>query len=195
VAWSFSQLGRALDLRHRGRVLEALSVVRSLERTLDEWVERHPDDIEAKALAGNFALFFAGNLPVGKKRRIRRGVALFSTVRARWAEMPLHAKDPVHCPNTYDNFMFELAEGHLVLGDLEAAREVYRELVRRGHATEATRPQAMIASVSHERLTHLSRYAGDLRLMPPWPSDVGNCVVCHTRSAEIPMDSLWTESP
>ena len=31
--------------------------------------------------------------------------------------------------------------------------------------------------------------------MPPWPSDVGNCVVCHAWSSEVGLDSLVTVEP
>ena len=203
VAWSFFQMGRALDLRQQQRLLGALAVVRRLERALDVRVRSDPDDVEVKALAGNFALFFAGNLPTGKKRRVRRAIALFEYVHNHWDEMPAHAKDPYHCPNTYENFMFELAEAHLALGNVERAGVLYDELVQRaddpqkpgvGAPQAATRAQVTIAAVSQQRLSNLGRYSGDLRLMPPWPSDVGNCVVCHSWSADVPLTSLHTDT-
>jgi uncharacterized membrane protein len=34
-----------------------------------------------------------------------------------------------------------------------------------------------------------------MRLMPPWPSDVGNCVVCHAWSADVGLESLYSVEP
>ncbi len=89
--------------------------------------------------------------------------------------------------------MFELAEGYTVLGRLEAASAVYSELAT--PRRPLTRPREQIAFVSQERLRNLDRYAGEMRLMPPWPSDVGNCVVCHAYTSDVPMTTLFSIEP
>ena len=188
VAWSFFQLGVVLTQKNRGKLLSALSTVKELEAQLAERTREHPDDIEMFALAGNFAFFFAGNLPFGKQERVQAAVGYFETLRARWADLRPGAKDPDHCPNTYENFMFELAEGRLVLGRVDEAKEIYEELSQ--IRSPRTRSKEQIAYVSAERLRNADAYVGNLDLMPPWPSDVGNCVVCHAWSSDVPLDTL-----
>lgn len=183
VAWTFSRMGRALVLAQGGRLLRALRTVRVLERTLERRVAADPSNVELRALAGNFAFFFAGNLPAGKRRRIERGVAHFSYVREHWDRMRAGAKDPFHCPNTYENFMFELAEGYLALRRTDRAREVYEELSKVRPPPTPVKQQ--IAAAARARLEHLDELAGDLALMPPWPSDGDNCVVCHAADASV----------
>jgi hypothetical protein len=188
VAWSFFQLGRVLTQKNRGKLLSALSTIKDLEEQLSDRTKQHPDDIEMYALAGNFAFFFAGNIPFGKKDRVEAAVTYFETLRVRWAELRPGAKDPDNCPNTYENFMFELAEGRLVLGRVDEAKEIYQELSQiRGPQTRA---KEQIAYVSAERLRNADRYVGDMDLMPPWPSDVGNCVVCHSWTSDVALDTL-----
>ena len=193
VAYAFSQLGAILSHRNAGRMLKALSSVKALEDELRERAEAAPDDVELWALAGNFAFFFAGNVPFGRRERVQAAVAYFDHVRERWDELRDGARDPDHCPNTYENFMFELAEGHLVLEDLAAARELYEMLstVR----PPVTRAKEQIAFVAGERLGNLERYAGEMALMPPWPSDVGNCVVCHAYTSDVPLTTLHVVDP
>lgn len=193
VAYSFFALGRILAKKNRGKNLEALATVNELEQQLAARVAAAPDNIELYALAGNFAFFFAGNIPLARERRVREAVDYFEVVRARWAEMRPGAKDPEHCPNTRENFMFELAEGHMVLREGESARAIYEELAT--IQAPRTRAKELIAHVASERLRNFDRYLGDMRLMPPWPSDVGNCVVCHAWNAEVPLDSLWVLEP
>ncbi|MEM6996008.1 MAG: hypothetical protein AAF721_36210 [Myxococcota bacterium] len=190
VAWSFSRLGVILELRNRARLLSALGEIESLEDALAARVRRRPDNVELHALAGNFAFFFAGNIPMGRAARVRTAVGHFEVVRARWDAMRRGARDPDRCPNTYENFMFELAEGHLALGDVAKATPIYRELMT-VRAPETT-AKTQIAAVSAERLSRAERYAGDMDLMPPWPSDVGNCVVCHATTRDVPETSLYT---
>ncbi|MFO0635318.1 MAG: cytochrome c [Nannocystaceae bacterium] len=193
VAYAFSRLGQLLELRNRGRMLAAYGVVRQLEAELRARTEADPNDLELWAVAGNFAFFFAGNIPTGKRERVRAAIGYFTRLRERWNELRPGARDPEHCPNTYENFMFELAEGHLALGELEHARPIYRELAVPHEPV--TRPKQQIAFVAAERLRNLERYAGKMELMPPWPSDVGNCVVCHAYTSEVPLTTLYTLAP
>lgn len=193
AAWSFSRLGAILEARNRGNLLGALSAVKDLEEILEARVQATPGDVELHALAGNFAFFFAGNIPFDRRERVERAVRHFEIVRARWDEMRRGARHPELCPNTRENFMFELAEGYLALGDVESARPIHAELttVREPY----TRPKEQIAFVSAERLRNADEYAGRMELMPPWPSDAGNCVVCHSWTADVPMDSLFSLRP
>jgi hypothetical protein len=193
VAHSFFALGQILAKKNRGKNLDALAHVSELEDQLAARVARAPDNIELHALAGNFAFFFAGNIPLARERRVREAVGYFEVVRARWDELRPGAKDPEHCPNTRENFMFELAEGHMVLGQAESARVIYEELAK--IEGSRTRAKELIAFVASERLRNFDAYLGEMRLMPPWPSDVGNCVVCHAWNAEVGLESLWVIEP
>ncbi len=193
VAYSFSRLGAILADRNRGQLMGALSKIKDLEVQLHDATERRPDDIELKALAGNFAFFFAGNVPFGKRDRVAAAVAYFEPLRARWDELRRGARHPGECPNTYENFMFELAEGYTVLERLDEARAIYGELS--AIRAPRTRAKEQVAFISAERLRNLERYAGEMNLMPPWPSDVGNCVVCHSYDADVPLTSLYSLEP
>lgn len=193
VAHSFYKLGEILTLKNQGKLLAALATVKDFEEVLRRRTQRYPDDIEMFALAGNFAFFFAGNIPLGQEDRVRAAVGYFEVLRSRWEEMREGARDEQHCPNTYENFMFELAEGHLVLEQPEQARAIYEELSSiRGVVTRA---KEQIAWVSQERLRNIDAYVGDEDLMPPWPGDVANCVVCHSWTADVSMESLHVIDP
>jgi tetratricopeptide (TPR) repeat protein len=192
-AWSFSRLGVILQLRNRGNLLGALAQIKQLEAELSRRLQAQPDDVELHALAGNFAFFFAGNVPFDRRARVQTAVEHFEVVRRDWERMRAGARHPEHCPNTRENFMFELAEGYLVLGRRDEAAAIHRELTQ--IREPYTRAKEQIAFVSAERLDNAPRYDGDLDLMPPWPSDAGNCVVCHAWTADIPMDSLHAVRP
>ena len=182
-------LGQTIQAADEGKLLRAFGRLRRLERALARRTKAQPDDVELQALAGNYALFFAGYVPVGQRKRLRRGVRHFETVKARWSELRPGARDEVRCPNTYENFVFELGEAHLALGHPERAQEIYRELSAvRG---EATRGKELIAAASRHRLEHLPEYEGRKELMPPWPSDVGNCIVCHAYTGQLPQNTLY----
>jgi hypothetical protein len=179
-----------LSHRNRGAMLKAYGAVKDLERMLEKRARAHPDDIELWALAGNFAFFFAGNVPFGREDRVEAAVAYFTHVREHWDALRSGARDPDDCPNTRENFMFELAEGHLALGHVEQARALYAELEE--IRPPRTRAKEQIAFVAAERRRNAEHYEGDLDLMPPWPSDVGNCVVCHAYTADVPLTTLHT---
>lgn len=193
VAHGFHKLGEILTLKNRGNLLGALGTIKDFEALLRERVERDPDDIELFALAGNFEFFFAGNVPMGKEDRVRAAVAYFEVLRERWGDLREGARDETHCPNTYENFMFELAEGYMVLKQPDQARPIYEELSR--VSGTVTRAKEQIAHVSRERLRNADAYVGDMDLMPPWPGDVANCVVCHSWTADVSMRSLHAVEP
>lgn len=189
VAHGFFMLGRIIQAADEGHRLRALGLLRDLERTLARRTAAQPDNVELAALAGNFALFFAGSVPVGRRKRLRRGAAHFEFVKAHWSDMRPGARDQWRCPNTYENFVFELAEAQLALGHSSRAQEIYEELSQvRG---PVTRGKELIAAASRHRLEHLPAYTGRLELMPPWPSDVGNCIVCHAYTGQLPTQTLW----
>lgn len=193
AAWAFFQLGRVLTQKKRGRLLEALETVKQLERALEERTRKTPLDVEMFALAGNFAFFFAGNIPMSRRERVEQAVKYFEVLRLHWDDLRYGARDEEHCPNTYENFMFELAEGYTVLGKTGPAAEIYGELTNiRGTRTRA---KEIVAYVAQERLRNHERYVGQMDLMPPWPSDVGNCVVCHAYTSEVPLTSLHSIEP
>jgi hypothetical protein len=121
---------------------------------------------------------------------VAEAVAYFEVVREHWDELRPGAKHPTHCPNTRENFMFELAEGLMVLERGSEARPIYEELTQ--ITTPRTRAKELIAHVASERLRNFDDYLGEMRLMPPWPSDVGNCVVCHAWSSDVGFESLYT---
>ena len=193
VAHSFAQLGEILASKNRGRLFEALRKIEALEAQLDARVRAHPDDIEMRALAGNFAFFFAGNVPLQQRRRVQDAVGHFLVLRERWSELRVGARDPDECPNTYENFMFELAEGLLVLDRLDEAAQIHRELST--VQFPVTRAKELVAAVSAERLRNAGHYVGEMKLMPPWPSDVANCVVCHSYTSEVSLQSLHVVDP
>lgn len=193
VAWSFMKLGEVLTQREQGKLFAALATVKELEAALADRTQTHPDDIEMFVLAGNFSFFFAGNIPTDKKRRVQEAVAYFEVVRDRWSEMRAGARNTEHCPNTYENFMFELAEGYTVLGQTEDAQAIYRSLSQSSEVD--TLPRQQIAMVSQDRLDHLDAYEGSMALMPPWPSDEANCVVCHSYKRLVSARSLHAIEP
>jgi mono/diheme cytochrome c family protein len=193
VSHSFFMLAKIMGAADEGRMGRALGLLRDLERQLEMKSRQHPDDIELHALAGNFELFFAGYLPTRRRARVRSAAAHFEVVRERWDELRPGAKDPGHCPNTRENFMFELAEARLMLGEAERAATIYSELIT--PSQPVTRGKELVAHVSADRLAHLDEYEGRKELMPPWPSDVGNCVVCHSWTGELSARSLYSIGP
>lgn len=189
VAYSFYLLATIIQAADEGHSLAALRKIRDLEQVLKQRVDAQPDNIELQALAGNFALFFAGYVPIGRTRRIQTGIERFEIVKAHWDELRIGARDPYRCPNTYENFVFELAEAHLALNHQTRAREIYEELAT--PEPPITRGKELIAAVSQHRRDNLDAYANEKRLMPPWPSDVGNCIVCHAYTGQLPSNTLW----
>ncbi len=189
VAYGFFVLAQTIQAADEGHMLRAFARLRRLERDLRRRTHAQPDVVELHALAGNFALFFAGYVPTGKRRRLERGIEHFEYVKGHWAQMRAGARDEQRCPNTYENFVFELAEAHLAMGGDDRAAEIYRELSSiRG---SATRGKELVAAVSRHRLEHLPAYTGRTELMPPWPSDLGNCIVCHAYTGQLPEQTLW----
>jgi hypothetical protein len=189
VAYSFLQLARIIEPADERHMLVAFARLRRLERALSRRTAAEPHDVELHALAGNFALFFAGYVPVGKQQRLRRGVRHLQHVKANWQALRPGARDELRCPNTYENFVFELAEAHLALGEAAQAQPIYEELAT--VREPVTRGKELIAAASAHRLAHLPAYAGRMELVPPWPSDVGNCIVCHAYTGELPEATFY----
>ena len=189
VAWSFYQMARAIRFNEEGHPFKALRSIKDLETNIRDRVEKQPENVEFRALGGNFALFLAGNVPSKQRRRVREGIAYFEFVRDNWEDMRPGAGNTFLCPNTYQNFMFELADAYLVDRQVDEAREIFSELSE--VTGTVTRPKEIMAALSMERTVNAEWYRGNKKLMPPWPSDVGNCVVCHSYDTDFPMDSLF----
>ncbi len=76
------------------------------------------------------------------------------------------------------------------MGQADRALPIYEELS--SVSEPSTRAKEQIADVSAERARRVDRYVGDMDLMPPWPSDEANCVVCHSWTQDVSRASLYT---
>jgi hypothetical protein len=190
-AWCFSQLGALLAQRNEGRMLAAMATVKRVEDALADRVAATPDDVELRALAGNFAVFFAGNVPFDKQRRTELAAEHLGIVQARWDEMRAVGRDPDHCPNTRISYAFELAEAELALGHSQRAESVYAWIVGREASDDGAAVDRQFATIAADRMQRLDALSGDMGLMPPWPSDAENCVVCHGSRA-LSLESLYS---
>ena len=76
---------------------------------------------------------------------------------------------------------------------VDEAKAIYRELAQ--VRPPVTRAKEQIAYVSAERVRNAQRYVGEMDPMPPWPSDVGNCVVCHAWTSDVPLTTLHSLEP
>lgn len=193
VSWTFFQMGQAILYQSKKRVIKALGTVHTLEKNIRMRISKEPKNVEFHALGGNFAFFLGGNIPFGKRRRTRKGINYFEYVHDHWKEMRPGARNTIHCPNTYKNFMFELADAYLIKGKTAEAKKLYIELAV--ITKPRTRPKEIIAEICKERIKNADQYRGDYNLMPPWPSDKGNCIVCHSYNADLPMGSLYSKDP
>lgn len=191
VSWTFYQTARAIQLQKRKKYIQALRTIRNMERAIEKRIKKRPNNVEYRALGGNYALFFAGHLPFRKGIRVRQGIEYFEYVKDNWDKMRSGAGNTFHCPNTYENFMFELGDAYLCNKEKEKAIAVFEELSQIKGVV--TRSKEIIAYMSKERIQNSQWYLGKKELMPPWPSDRGNCVVCHSYNADIPMKSLFSK--
>ncbi len=192
VGWTFFQMARAINFSEHNKMFKALSTVSDLEKNIRLRVRDNPDNVEFHALGGNFALFLAGNIPLGKNRRVREGIKYFEYVRENWENMRPGASNTVLCPNTYENFMFELGDAYLFNREKDKAIDVFTELSEIKEVV--TRSKEIIAAMSRERIENVDFYSGKRGLIPPWPSDRGNCIVCHSYTVDIPMESLYSRN-
>lgn len=187
---SFAAAAEALDRYVEGDKLAALRELAALERSMHARTREQPDDIDASAMAGNFELTFAGMIPVGVDKRLRRGVAYLETQQDHWQQLSPPARNTGVAPNVRSVFALYLAEGLLAAGDVEAAAQRYQEILDFSDQPK-TAPREQILAVARHRLANLDAYAGARELLPPWPAGVTGCVACHSREASLPIDDLY----
>jgi hypothetical protein len=186
---SFAAAAEALERYAEGDTLAALRKLAALERSMHLRTREQPEDIDASAMAGNFELTFAGMIPVGVDKRLRRGVAYLETQQDHWQQLSPPARNTGVAPNVRSVFALYLAEGLLAAGEVEAAATRYQEILDFRDQPE-TAPREQILAVARHRLANLDAYAGTLELLPPWPAGVTGCVACHSREASLPIDDL-----
>lgn len=187
---SFAAAAEALERYAEGDTLAALRKLAALERTMHARTREEPEDIDTCAMAGNFELTFAGMIPVGVDKRLRRGVAYLETQQDHWQELSPRARNTGVAPNVRSVFAMYLAEGLLAAGEREAAAERYEQLLDFADQPD-TAPREQILAVARHRLANLDAYVGELELLPPWPAGVTGCVACHSREATLPIDDLY----
>lgn len=187
----FHDATRALDDYRKGRELAALRRIRRLERDLDRHLGDHPDDIDAHAMAGNYAVTFAGAIPVSQPKRLDRAIEHLEIQQQRWHELTVRAAGSVRSPNTRAVFTFMLAESLMARGRADAALPYYRRLARADPGL-TNLPAHRIALAARDRLDHPSAYQGDRGLLPIWPGGVAGCVACHSTTADLDPNSLYT---
>ncbi len=186
---AFAGAAAALREYNEGRTLAALRRLRRLERDMQQRTAAHPDDIDSCTMAGNFALTFAGVIPVGVERRLARGVEYLTIQQDHWDQLSPRARSTAIAPNVRSVFALFLAEGLLARGDTDQAARRYRELIALEDQPD-TAPRRQIVALAEHRLAHLNAYAGARELLPPWPAGVTGCVACHSREAALPTDDL-----
>jgi tetratricopeptide (TPR) repeat protein len=187
---SFAAAAEALERYAEGDRLAALRKLAALERAMHSRTREQPEDIDASAMAGNFELTFAGMIPIGVDKRLRRGVAYLATQQDHWQQLSPPARNTGVAPNVRSVFALYLAEALLAAGEVEAAAHRYQQILDLRDQPE-TAPRAQILAVARHRLANLDAYAGTLELLPPWPAGVTGCVACHSREATLPVDDLY----
>jgi hypothetical protein len=187
---SFHAAAVALRRYGEGRPLAALREVAALERAMAERLAAHPGDIDSATMAGNFALTFAGVIPVGERRRLAAGVDYLGDQQDHWDALSPRARSVTIAPNVHSVFALFLAEGLLARGERDEAGRRYRALLDLPDQPD-TAPRRQLVALAEHRLAHLDAYAGAPELLPPWPAGVTGCVACHSHAATLPTDDLY----
>jgi tetratricopeptide (TPR) repeat protein len=187
---SFAAAAEALDRYADGDTIAALRKLAALERSMHSRTREQPEDIDASAMAGNFELTFAGMIPVGVDKRLRRGVAYLETQQDHWQQLSPPARNTGVAPNVRSVFALYLAEALLAANEVDAAARRYQQILSLPDQPE-TAPREQIVAVARHRLANLDAYAGALELLPPWPAGITGCVACHSREASLPIDDLY----
>lgn len=185
----FLEAARAMQSYRDGHALAAYGRVARLERRVERRLAHHPDEIDTHAMAGNYALNFAGILPVGRRQRLARAIGHLEAQQERWDELTVRARDEQVAPNVRTVWRFMLAEASLAADQPERAR-VHYEAIAEG-STVASSPRQQLAAVASERLTRLPDYAGREELLPVWPTGAVGCMACHSTTARLPTDGLF----
>jgi tetratricopeptide (TPR) repeat protein len=187
---SFAAAAEALERYGEGDTSAALRKLTALERAMHVRTREQPEDIDASAMAGNFELTFAGMIPVGVDKRLRRGVAYLETQQDHWQQLSPPARNTGVAPNVRSVFALYLAEALLAAGEVESAARRYQQILNFRDQPE-TVPREQILAVARHRLANLDAYAGSLELLPPWPAGITGCVACHSHEASLPIDDLY----
>jgi tetratricopeptide (TPR) repeat protein len=186
----FHRMAQAASLRDRGRPLAALHEVRSLERQLRDRLAHDPAEIETAAMAGNYALAFAGSLPVGRQRRLDDAVDYFVAQQHGWSEQSVTARGLGTAPGTRTVFAFWLAQAELARGNesgASAALAIVRRESERGDSTVPMRQLGELASLERMKST---LGITPRELLPAWPSAEQSCIACHSQGTALPEPSV-----
>jgi hypothetical protein len=183
----------ALAAWEHGQPLAALQRVRELEREMATHLVLHPDDVDAHAMAGNFELTWAGVIEVGSRRRLEAGIDALAVTTTRWRELSPGARDVGIAPNVQSVFTLALAEAQLAAGRTSDAATSYEALLDLD--VPHTRAREQIEALARHRLDRLDTYAGDARLLPPWPHGPTACIACHSRTTDLPDTGLLLHRP
>ena len=183
----------ALAAWEHGQPLAALQRVRELERDIATHLAMHPDDVDAHAMAGSLELTWAGVIDVGSRRRLELGIDALSVVDAHWSALSPGARDVGIAPNVQSVFTLALAEAQLAAGRTSEAQTSYTTLLELD--VPHTRAREQIEALAQHRLDHLDAYAGDARLLPPWPHGPTGCIACHSRTTDLPDTGLHRLRP
>ncbi len=189
----FERAARALGHEARGQRVRAYGQVLRLERRLRRRLRRDPDDLATLTMSANYAVTFAGAIPVGRRVRLRRAVEQLATQQARWSELPAHARDESVAPNVRVVFAFWLAEAAAAAGDRDEAARGYAR-VRDLSSVPDTTARRQLAARAAERLHNLDSYLGETALLPLWPAGQASCLACHTEDTPIPERDLFVRS-
>lgn len=189
----FLEVARAIEAYEGGEVLTAYRRVARLEHRLERRLRHHPEDIDTHAMAGNYALAFAGILPIGKERRLGRAIEHLEIQQTHWSELTPGARNENVAPNVRAVWTFMLAETLTAAGETERAKVHYDAVIDDDGRNSLARDQ--LARVSRERLSQLENYAGRDELLPVWPSGPAGCLACHSRHATLPTEGLFTLDP
>lgn len=185
----FLEAARAMRDYEEGHELAAYVRVTRLERRLAARLRHHPDEIDTHAMAGNYALGFAGALPWGKRQRLARGIEHLRVQQARWEELSPGARAEYMAPNVREVWTFMLAEALTAKGEIDEARVHYARVVEAERV--GSPPRIALADASRERLSRLPEYAGRAELLPVWPAGPASCMACHSETARLPTDGLF----
>lgn len=185
----FLEAARAMRAYDEGHTLAASVRVARLERRLEARLQSHPNEVDTHAMAGNYALGFAGSLPFGKRARLARAVTHLRVQQARWDELSPGARAEYVAPNVRVVWAFMLAEALTASGEVDEARGHYERVVEQARADSL--PAIALADASRERLARLAAYAGREELLPVWPAGPASCMACHSERARLPTDGLF----
>lgn len=175
-----------------GRPLAALRALAAMEDEMSAHIAAHPEDIDARTMAANFELTFAGIVPVGRHARLEWGMEELAVQQAHWDQLSPRARSEAVAPNVRTVFAFQLAEALVAAGELGRAEAAYDAVVELDALVPETTPRAQLVGLAQGRLEQLRAGAtfDEGELLPPWPRAVTGCVACHSETANLPTEDL-----